>query len=53
VTDRALLLHRGNILAMGSTREVLSPANLTALYGVKMELIEHPAGGPPFCRPAA
>lgn len=49
--DRALLLHRGNVLAMGSPREVITPASLKALYGVNVELIESASHGPAFCRP--
>ena len=49
--DRALLLHRGNVLALGSPREVVTAANLKTLYGVDVELIEGPLHGQPFCRP--
>ena len=49
--DRALLLHRGNVLALGSPREVITAANLKTLYGVDVELIESPSRGQPFCRP--
>ena len=49
--DRALLLHRGNVLALGSPREVVTAANLKQLYGVDVELIESPSRGQPFCRP--
>ena len=50
--DRALLLHGGNVLALGSPREVVTAANLKTLYGVDVELIESQSGGQPFCRPA-
>ncbi len=49
--DRALLLHRGNVLALGSPREVVTAASLRTLYGVDVELIESPSRGQPFCRP--
>jgi len=49
--DRALLLHRGAILALGSPREVVTAAHLKTLYGVGVELIESPSRGQPFCRP--
>ena len=49
--DRALLLHRGNVLALGTPREVVTAANLKQLYGVDVELIESPSRGQPFCRP--
>ena len=49
--DRALLLHHGNVLALGSPREVVTTANLKTLYGVDVELIESPVRGQPFCRP--
>ena len=50
--DRALLLHEGKVLAVGSPREVVNAANLRVLYGVDVELIEGQSGGQPFCRPA-
>jgi iron complex transport system ATP-binding protein len=50
--DRALLLHQGNILALGTPRDVVTAANLKTLYGVAVELIEDPARGHAFCRPA-
>jgi iron complex transport system ATP-binding protein len=49
--DRALLLHRGNALALGSPREVVTAANLRTLYGVDVELVENPSRGQFFCRP--
>ena len=49
--DRALLLHRGNVLALGSPRQIVTAANLKTLYGVDVELIESPSHGQPFCRP--
>ena len=49
--DRALLLHRGNILALGSPREIVTAANLKTLYGVDVELVESPSRGHPYCRP--
>lgn len=49
--DRALLLHAGNVLALGSPREVITAANLKTLYNVDVELIDNPSGGQPHCRP--
>lgn len=50
--DRALLLHRGHVLALGTPRDVVTTANLKTLYGVDVELIESPLRGHTFCRPA-
>ena len=50
--DRALLLHHGNVLALGGPRDVITAANLKTLYGVNVELIESPSRGQPCCRPA-
>ena len=50
--DRALLLHTGNVLALGNPREVVTANNLKTLYGVDVELIESQSGGQPLCRPA-
>ena len=49
--DRTLLLHRGNVLALGQPREVVTAANLRTMYGVEVEFIESPLRGQPFCRP--
>ena len=49
---RVLMLHQGNVLALGSPREVVTAVNLRTLYGVDVELIESAAQGQPFCRPA-
>ncbi len=49
--DRALLLHQGNVLALGAPREVVTAANLHTLYGVEVELIEDVSRGFAFCRP--
>ena len=50
--DQVLLLHHGNVLALGAPREVVTAGNLKTLYGVDVELIESPLRGQPFCRPA-
>ncbi|MEQ1518332.1 MAG: ABC transporter ATP-binding protein [Usitatibacteraceae bacterium] len=50
--DRALLLHEGEVLALGEPREVVTAASLKTLYGVDVELIESPSRGHHFCRPA-
>ena len=49
--DRALLLHHGNVLALGVPREVVTAANLRTLYRVDVELIEDVSRGYAFCRP--
>ncbi len=40
--DRIALLHCGRIMAMGAPREVLTPANLRAAYGVEAVVRECP-----------
>ncbi|MEO8386402.1 MAG: ABC transporter ATP-binding protein, partial [Betaproteobacteria bacterium] len=49
--DRALLLHQGNVLALGIPREVVTADNLNTLYGVEVQLIDDPTRGHAFCRP--
>ena len=49
--DRALLLHEGNVLALGAPAEVVTAANLKTLYGVDVQLFEDPVRGKAFCRP--
>lgn len=38
--DFLLLLHRGQVVATGSPREVLTPAHLAAAYGVQVKVLE-------------
>jgi iron complex transport system ATP-binding protein len=49
--DHALLLHHGNVLALGHPREIVTSTNLKTLYSVDVELIESPSRGHAFCRP--
>ncbi|MEP7154432.1 MAG: ABC transporter ATP-binding protein [Betaproteobacteria bacterium] len=52
--DRALLLHQGNVLALGAPRDVVTAANLKLLYGVDVELIDGVGArtGQTHCQPA-
>jgi iron complex transport system ATP-binding protein len=45
LADRALLLHEGIALALGATRETLTEANLTRLYGVDVRVAEVGSAG--------
>jgi iron complex transport system ATP-binding protein len=45
VADRALLLKNGQPLALGAAGEVLSEANLSALYGIDVRVSEVEVGG--------
>nr|WP_189101320.1 ABC transporter ATP-binding protein [Deinococcus knuensis] len=38
--DRLVLLHAGQVLATGTPREVLTPANLLAAYGVRVRVVQ-------------
>lgn len=38
--DFLLLLHRGQVIATGTPREVLTPAHLAAAYGVQVKVLE-------------
>ncbi|HMV72833.1 MAG TPA: heme ABC transporter ATP-binding protein, partial [Pseudomonadales bacterium] len=38
--DRVLLLHHGAVIACGAAREVLQPAILEPVYGVRMRVID-------------
>ena len=49
--DRALLLHEGNVLALGGPAEVVTAANLKTLYGVDVRLFEDPVRCKAFYRP--
>jgi iron complex transport system ATP-binding protein len=45
VCRELILLREGRVLAAGPTPEVLTPANVRALYGVEAEIDTHPASG--------
>jgi ABC-type cobalamin/Fe3+-siderophores transport system ATPase subunit len=49
--DRLILLHDGAVAAAGSPGEVLDPAKLQAVYGVKMERIDRGRGRVPAVLP--
>jgi iron-chelate-transporting ATPase len=51
VADRAVLLHGGRVKAAGTPSEVLTPANLTAAYGIDIEVDTDPATGLLTTRP--
>ncbi len=45
--DRVAILDRGRIVAEGTPREVLTEERLSALYGIDLRVLEHPARGCP------
>lgn len=45
--DEAVLLHQGRCAAVGSVREVLTPANIRRVYGAEVRIIDHPETGRP------
>jgi iron-chelate-transporting ATPase len=49
--DRLILLHDGVVAAAGTAREVLEPASLEKVYGVRMERIDRGRGRPPAVLP--
>ncbi|MCB8983394.1 MAG: heme ABC transporter ATP-binding protein [Ardenticatenaceae bacterium] len=49
--DRVALLVNGRIQAIGVPREVLTSANLTAVFHIPIEVIAHPAYGTPLVLP--
>jgi iron complex transport system ATP-binding protein len=49
--DRVLLLHEGNVLALGNPREVITAKNLRTLYGIDVHIVEDAARGITMCRP--
>lgn len=48
IADRACLLRRGAVVAEGPAREVLSPRNLSALYGAKIQHVTDVSGHQAF-----
>jgi iron complex transport system ATP-binding protein len=49
--DRLVLLRDGRVLAVGATRDVLTPAHIRELYGVDAEVLPHPSAGHPVVVP--
>lgn len=50
--DRLALLCEGRLLAVGSAAEVLTPAQLSHVYGVEIVVAPHPLYGTPLVAPA-
>ncbi|MCL8009777.1 ABC transporter ATP-binding protein [Streptomyces sp. AS02] len=48
VCDRLHVLHDGRVVASGPPREVLHPALLAAVFGVRAAVAEHPLTGDPL-----
>jgi iron complex transport system ATP-binding protein len=54
VADRAVLLQKGRILAQGDAMDLLTPENLSALYGIAVHVadVETPQGRRRVCVPS-
>ncbi|MFF7366708.1 ABC transporter ATP-binding protein [Streptomyces tricolor] len=48
VCDRLHVLHAGAVVASGPPREVLTPALLAEVFGVRAAVVEHPLTGDPL-----
>jgi iron complex transport system ATP-binding protein len=51
--DRVALMKHGEIVALGSARDVFTAEQLSAVYGVHVVVSEHPAHGTPLIAPIA
>lgn len=51
--DRLVLLHRGQVLASGPPREVVTAEHVLAAYGPHVTVLDHPTSGVPIVIPAA
>jgi iron complex transport system ATP-binding protein len=49
--DRVMLLKDGRVVAIGSPREVLTPALLEQLFGLQILVDAHPLSGAPRITP--
>ncbi|MBN1449460.1 MAG: heme ABC transporter ATP-binding protein [Anaerolineales bacterium] len=49
--DRLALLSKGQLVAVGTPREVLTPESLTEVYGVPIIVMQHPLWGTPLVMP--
>ena len=50
--DRLIMLFEGRGFAVGTPSEVLTAANIEAVYGAEVYLVPHPLGGTPVVLPA-
>jgi ABC-type hemin transport system ATPase subunit len=50
--DELVLLAAGRVLARGPAARVLTPEHLERAYGLAVEVVADPAGGPPLVVPA-
>ncbi|MGV4988672.1 ABC transporter ATP-binding protein [Streptomyces sp. NRAIS4] len=48
VCDRLHVLHTGSVVASGPPREVLTPALLAEVFGVRAAVVDHPLTGDPL-----
>ncbi|MFK8908737.1 ABC transporter ATP-binding protein [Streptomyces sp. YS-3] len=48
VCDRLHVLHRGRVVASGTPREVLTPALMAEVFGVRAAVVDHPLTGDPL-----
>ena len=51
--DRVALLHEGELVALGSPKEVLQPEVIGSTYQTEIEVLEHPETGAPLLYPKA
>ncbi|MFC0107618.1 ABC transporter ATP-binding protein [Kibdelosporangium aridum] len=51
IADRVVLLSQGKALASGTVKEVFTAQNLTAAYGVAVQVADDPVTGSLHCRP--
>lgn len=53
VSDRMVAMRDGEVVAAGSPRDVVTPANLERIYGLACDVVAHPAAKWPICVPRA
>lgn len=51
--DRLVLVREGRIVAQGAPAEVLTPANVQAVFGVEIVTLQDPDSAAPICLPRA
>ncbi|MFK0383828.1 ATP-binding cassette domain-containing protein [Agrobacterium sp. NPDC090273] len=49
--DEIVALHSGRLIARGTPQEIMNPETLEKIYGVKMDVMTHPATGFPVALP--
>jgi iron complex transport system ATP-binding protein len=46
--DKIILLNKGKIFAIGNVKEVITPDNIYTVYGIRVDILQHPKSKKPI-----